>query len=158
MDARQPRAELMVSMIDAYRFWTTHKIGGGLFYIMLILHPLPGVISRVENPFAWNANPREWGISDTWVRMQLILVQTPSKPFPEQVIVILCTSLQRHVCAVVLLGPSLSPFRVAVKEATSFWHADVHFHSDCDTAVGPHHQVVAPQPQGLPHCRGRVHA
>jgi hypothetical protein len=51
------------------RFWTSHKIGGGVFYTLLVLHPLPGALRRVENPFALNVSPLEWGYSDTWVRL-----------------------------------------------------------------------------------------
>ena len=50
------------------RFWTTHKIGLFIFYTALVLHPLPGALRRVENPFAFNVSPLEWGYSDTWVR------------------------------------------------------------------------------------------
>ena len=38
-----------------------------MFYTALVLHPLPGALRRVENPFAFNVSPLEWGYSDTWV-------------------------------------------------------------------------------------------
>ena len=55
-------------MFCVSRFWTSHKIGAGVFYVALVLHPLPGALRRVENPFALNVSPLEWGYSDTWVR------------------------------------------------------------------------------------------
>lgn len=56
------------------RFWTSHKFGALIFYFLLILHPLPGAISRVENPFGFNVSPTEWGVSDTWVSDRLPLL------------------------------------------------------------------------------------
>ena len=57
-----------MSQKTSRRFWTTHKIGGGIFYLLLILHPLPGRANTVENPFAKNPAPSSYGVSDTWVR------------------------------------------------------------------------------------------
>ena len=59
------------------RFWTSHKIGAGVFYCLLVLHPLPGALRRVENPFGLNVSPLEWGYSDTWVRYPSHDIPTP---------------------------------------------------------------------------------
>jgi hypothetical protein len=58
----------------SFRFWTSHKIGAGIFYVALVLHPLPGALRRVENPFALNVSPLEWGYSDTWVRLTTVRI------------------------------------------------------------------------------------
>ena len=55
-------------MSGAPSFWYTHVYGAVLFYVLLVLHPLPGPVDAIENPFAHNVNPKEWGVSDTWVR------------------------------------------------------------------------------------------
>lgn len=52
-------------------FWATHKIGGGIFYSLLLVHPLPCIARNVENPFRRNPSAEEWGVSDTWVYITL---------------------------------------------------------------------------------------
>lgn len=52
-------------------FWATHKIGGGIFYLLVLMHPLPCMARNVENPFTHDASPTEWGCSDTWVYITL---------------------------------------------------------------------------------------
>ena len=123
-------------MFCVSRFWTSHKIGAGVFYVALVLHPLPGALRRVENPFALNVSPLEWGYSDTWVRFTCPAARG-----------LMALHMAAH-CSSILAFKD---------QSMSCMISGVGQHPDPDSPGGPDHPVVAPQPAAVPHPGRRVH-